>query len=589
VDDNKTGTPISGATGATYSVTMSEPGKSSYYYVIVTNTVDNNGLKTASAASATALVANAAPPPDVSWYSDEGTNFTISTAPELAGFAELVNAGNNFEGKTVTLAADIDLSFYGAASVAFNGGNGWIPIGNIIIDYNSKDSAGKVDTVGTFNGTFDGGGKKVTNLYINSGKSWVGLFGSIRGATIRNLVIENANVRGGEWTGGIAGSMTDGSAANCYIENADVKGGRWAGGIVGIMTGGSVANCYVADTKVDGGGYVGGVVGNMTSGAVTGCYFSGTVSGPKGSDIGGVVGYLNNATVANCFSAGDVIGDNTFATGGIAGRVSGGGIANCYSASAVIGMHVGGIAGSLQVGSASSIANSAALNPVVRSERNVGRVTSDYGSGGTFANNVAFADMAVSDDGFSGGASAGADENLNGAPVSAEALLTAAFWKNTMGWPESVWTFADGKLPGLFGKPVNPPSHLQPTVSALSHNRAIPPIIPDQKTVWADGNRPAFFVGPNPVSKSTQAVGFFRQGKWVDKGTLTVYDASGNVVRKITISDNTIGNQSRRPVGSWDLRDAGGRPVSEGTYLVRGMLKTSGGKREKVSLILGVR
>jgi flagellar hook assembly protein FlgD len=70
---------------------------------------------------------------------------------------------------------------------------------------------------------------------------------------------------------------------------------------------------------------------------------------------------------------------------------------------------------------------------------------------------------------------------------------------------------------------------------------------------------------------------------------LTIYDISGNIVRKIQIPDKSLGNTSRRQVGSWDLRDAKGKPVPEGTYLVRGTVKTADGKSEKVSLVLGVR
>ncbi|MFR6695393.1 MAG: hypothetical protein ACLUS6_16150 [Dysosmobacter sp.] len=45
------------------------------------------------------------------WYGDgTATDYTIRTAEELAHFAQLVNGGNNFAGKTVTLARDIDLS-----------------------------------------------------------------------------------------------------------------------------------------------------------------------------------------------------------------------------------------------------------------------------------------------------------------------------------------------------------------------------------------------------------------------------------------------------------------------------------------------
>jgi hypothetical protein len=96
------------------------------------------------------------------------------------------------------------------------------------------------------------------------------------------------------------------------------------------------------------------------------------------------------------------------------------------------------------------------------------------------------------------------------------------------------------------------------------------------------------------VTKSAGTVGFFRQGSRVDNATLTVYDAAGNVINKIKITDNTIvgadGNRlGRRQVGSWDLRDMRGRPVVEGTYLVRGAVVTADRKREKVSLVIGVR
>jgi len=70
---------------------------------------------------------------------------------------------------------------------------------------------------------------------------------------------------------------------------------------------------------------------------------------------------------------------------------------------------------------------------------------------------------------------------------------------------------------------------------------------------------------------------------------LRIYDAVGNVVSKVKISDKAIGTQARHQVGSWDLTDSKGKPVSEGTYLVRGVLKTSDGKKEKVSVIVGVR
>jgi hypothetical protein len=131
-------------------------------------------------------------------------------------------------------------------------------------------------------------------------------------------------------------------------------------------------------------------------------------------------------------------------------------------------------------------------------------------------------------------------------------------------------------------------------VSVVSTDRVIPQTNPtaDIAAVVPVNHLSAEFVaGPNPVSRSSGTVGFFRQGSRLEIGALTIFDVSGNVVGKVNISDRSIAlsAQSRRHVGSWDLRDGKGRQVSEGTYLVKGMIKTSDGKVERVSLVLGVR
>ena len=54
---------------------------------------------------------------DTSWYTGGGP-YSISTGAQLAGLAALVNAGEDFSGKTVLLTQDIDL-----------GAKEWMPIG----------------------------------------------------------------------------------------------------------------------------------------------------------------------------------------------------------------------------------------------------------------------------------------------------------------------------------------------------------------------------------------------------------------------------------------------------------------------------
>jgi uncharacterized repeat protein (TIGR02543 family) len=107
---------------------------------------------------------------------------------------------------------------------------------------------------------------------------------------------------------------------------------------------------------------------------------------------------------------------------------------------------------------------------------------------------------------------------------------------------------------------------------------------------------PGVAMGPNPLSKSAKEVGIFRDGDLIQPATLTVYDAVGNVVNKIKIADVGANKYSphdddgdRRKVGSWDLRDAKGRLVPEGTYLVRGKVTLVDGTVEKVSVLVGVR
>jgi len=142
------------------------------------------------------------------------------------------------------------------------------------------------------------------------------------------------------------------------------------------------------------------------------------------------------------------------------------------------------------------------------------------------------------------------------------------------------------------------------TTSTLTHDRVVPPgngggdvavIVP------ANPMKTVFTAGPNPVSKSSGEVKFFAGA--AARGTLTIYDASGNVVNKIIISNrrgvarNALTNNtrtgdfvdtSRRIVGSWDLADRRGRIVADGTYLVKGTIIVDG-KKERVSVVVGVR
>jgi TfoX/Sxy family transcriptional regulator of competence genes len=129
--------------------------------------------------------------------------------------------------------------------------------------------------------------------------------------------------------------------------------------------------------------------------------------------------------------------------------------------------------------------------------------------------------------------------------------------------------------------------------SITAHDRhVIPQVKPgEDATVIVPVSKLAaeFTAGPNPISKHSVEVKFFRHGSGINNASLYIYDAYGNRVNKINISDKSIGKSDRREVGRWDLKDSKGRAVAEGSYLVKGTITARDGKKEKISLILGVR
>jgi hypothetical protein len=462
----------------------------------------------------------AAQTPDTSWYASnpKADTFFISTADELAGLAQVVN-DNKFLFKTAILTADIDLSAYGKG---WNGGKGWIPIGESYGD-------------APFVGTFDGNGKIVSGLYINDAeRDNAGLFGSISehsDAIVKNLGVVNVEIFGRDGVGGVSGDVTYGGVINCYTTGT-INGNWGVGGVVGVTGHGRVGNCYS----------------------------SATVSG--GSDVGGVVGYVGgSSSIGTCYSLGAVSGDDN--VGGVAGIVA------------------------TSDGIGNKVSNCAALNlSVTAASGRAGRVIGNNGVANDRAN-VAFAGMGGT---FDSVVSNGAGISLP--YILADGTIGGFFIEENALGEKTGWTIENGMLPGLFGKTVDIPQYLiDNDVSVLTRDRVIPPIPPVESAVVVPPIiilAAEFTAGPNPVAKSAGRVGFYRQGGSVF-GNLTVYDVSGNVIRKIIISDKSIGNTSRRLVGSWNLRDAKGRPVPEGTYLARGAVKLADGKRGRVSVVVGVK
>lgn len=272
---------------------------------------------------------------DTRWYTDHKTDteYRITTAEQLAGLAQLVNADpgtTNFAGKTFYLENDLDLS-----------GHEWISIGTVIGGDNPKYS---------FCGVFDGKGHVISNLYSHESDIKGAdeshnllrnaLFGSVYNGEVKNLGVANAEIwidpkddsAGGK--GILVDWMGKSKITNCWTSGSIYSGTKTEkniGGIVGItMQGCTISGCYSTATLTgnftNSEGYyknpdsatwpcdtIGGIVGARFGGSltVTDCWFDGKIVVKSiQAAVGGIVGCI--ATGNN--SVGGSIGDANIAT-----------------------------------------------------------------------------------------------------------------------------------------------------------------------------------------------------------------------------------------------------------------------------------
>lgn len=281
--------------------------------------------------------------------------YEISTAAELAWFADQVNAGNT--AYHARLTANIYVN-YGQTS------NTWTPIG----DYSHM-----------YTGTFDGNGKSVYGLTA-------ALFGYTgKGALVKNVTVYGSNhaaddkdtaPKGGisnqaygsfegcvshmtisaKWSvvGGIvgrlyaAGHITDCANYGAISSNwtgADQNSPTYVaevGGIAGSSSGPITRSFNAGAVTVAQKGYggVGGIAGVLKSAAISDCYNTGTITGP--SRTAGIVSIANDtasAIVKNCYNTGKIVSVSTStnpACGTIAGTIANsngdqiGSVENCY-------------------------------------------------------------------------------------------------------------------------------------------------------------------------------------------------------------------------------------------------------------------
>lgn len=287
--------------------------------------------------------------------------YEISNAKGFKAFVDLINgAGEAYEvsgikipaestedqrKSNIVLKEDIDFSeLYGADK------GDWQPIGT------GYDKA--------FTGTFDGGGKTISNFNVveqldqtgdvtQYGKDvFQGLIGYCENAMIKDLTIE--------------GDITIDNKG--YLHNIVV------GGVVALAYKSTIINCH-SSVKInikqsnqsgEGGGGImaGGVVGSSSDSSIEGSSSSSVIScefvAPESeymlkTSVGGVTGDLYEGHISDChYSGGSVYAyskNHECAVGGVVGMISNSEIFGCVNNSPVSGkterwnLHIGGICG----------------------------------------------------------------------------------------------------------------------------------------------------------------------------------------------------------------------------------------------------
>ena len=232
--------------------------------------------------------------------------YVVDQPSELAWLAAAVNgtlpatraavAADSFSGKTFVLTTDLNLN-----------GEAWTPIGT---------------SSNPFKGVFDGGNHIISNLCVDGGTSSnQGLFGYTTDGEIKNIIVENAIVKGRLNIGVVAGTPYTSKYTNITVRgHVEVNGMAYVGGVGGKNAYADWTNItvnvdetsYVKANSIENGTayrtYVGGVVGFNGEGGHSFTNITSNIN-VEGStcDVGGLFGIAHyNNKFENCSCSGNV-------------------------------------------------------------------------------------------------------------------------------------------------------------------------------------------------------------------------------------------------------------------------------------------
>ena len=330
--------------------------------------------------------------------------FEINNFEDLLQYSQL-SRQDGFNDANYVLKADIELTEDDIAA-ANNSDIGFLTFG-------SSDMP--------FSGTFDGEGHTISNLSFSTSlaiKTDTALFTQTDGATIKNLIIDNASLQADFRGGVVAGYANNTLFENIVVKNSHLKV-EAADNVVTLITdggirGGAIAGDAFNSTFYNVEGNNNFINTNNTSGVAA-------LAG-KGLTLAGLVGISNNTTIEYSRVIGgtvknyyDVVvgavGGNTLYVGGIVGQMQGASkVIDSFSTATLyyycatyisVGAgnvgHIGGITAKMTgsqneiirshyAGSASSRQyNAAVLIPIIQNNNNISGIA-DVSDGGSVVN-----------------------------------------------------------------------------------------------------------------------------------------------------------------------------------------------------------
>ncbi len=225
----------------------------------------------------------------------EGNPFLVANAAQL-------NMIRNYLTYNFRLISNIVLSDY-------SDNEGWEPIGSYVPEY-------------PFQGSLDGDGYIISNLFIDRETSGTGLFGYTENALLSNIIMFNVEVTGINDVGSLAGKTYNTEIINTDLQNITINGESNTGGLVGHFEAEDKMACYIIDSYLQGtvngsSDRIGGLAGSFHGeySFVEDCHTLIVVNG--NNQVGGLAGEFNGSSIIDSFSSGSVNGHEE--VGGLTG------------------------------------------------------------------------------------------------------------------------------------------------------------------------------------------------------------------------------------------------------------------------------